>query len=227
VKYKHFCEEKVKQGGQRPSGNGVLIFDEVRVVSRLMWNSRSQRVIGMSMTHEDMACLHDVYQTLDEKTKSTNYIMQFLWRDLTSSFDVVGPYYCSSGALECKFIIGVVLETIKIFHVFEFETSLLVCDGASSNLSAIKQTIGVSGVFGRNPSQADPNAIAPSFSNPFNPAKRVYWLICPSHQVLCIVCTCTCFMLVYVLSVHIACIHVFVSHRLATILLADKLPAIT
>ena len=111
-------------------------------------------------------------------------------RDLTSSFDVVGSYYCSSGALECKFIIGVVLETIKIFHVFEFETRLLVCDGASSNLSAIKQTMGVSGVFGRNPSQADPNAIAPTFANPFNPAKRIYWLICPSHQVLCIVCTC-------------------------------------
>lgn len=121
VKYKQFCEEQVKQGGQRPSGDGVPIFDEVRVVSRLMWNSRSQWVIGMSMTHEDMACLHDVYQSLDEKTKSTNYIMhyiiQFLWRDLTSCFDVVGPYYCSSGTLECKFIISVVLETIKIFHV--------------------------------------------------------------------------------------------------------------
>ena len=65
----------------------------------------------------------------------------------------------------------------------EFETSLLVCDGASSNLSAIKQTLGVSGVFGRDTSQADPNAIAPSFDNPFNPAQRTHWLICPSHQV--------------------------------------------
>ena len=107
------------------------------VLFPVSWNSRSQWVIGMSMTHEDMACLYDIYQSLDEKTKSTNYIMQFLWRDLTS-FYVVGPYYCSSGALECKFIIGVVLETIKIYHMFEFETSLLVCDGASSNLSAIK-----------------------------------------------------------------------------------------
>lgn len=116
MKYKQFCEEKVKQGSQRSSGDGVLIFDDLRAVSRLMGNSRSQRVTGMSMTHEDMACLHDVYQSLDEKTKTTTYVMQFLWRDLTSSFDVVGPYYCSSSTLECKFIIGVVLETIKIFH---------------------------------------------------------------------------------------------------------------
>ena len=95
VQYQQFCEDKVKRGSRRPGGTGVLIFDEVRVVSRLMWNSRRQRVIGMAMTYEDMACLHDVYQTLDEKTQSTTYIMQFLWRDLTSSFDIVGPYYCS------------------------------------------------------------------------------------------------------------------------------------
>ena len=52
-----------------------MIFDEVRVVSRLMWNSRSQRVVGLAMSHEDMACLHDVYQTLDEDatTKNTTY----------------------------------------------------------------------------------------------------------------------------------------------------------
>ena len=73
VQYRQFCDDKVKQGSRRPGGTGVLIFDEVRVVSRLMWNSRSQRVIGMAMTYEDMACLHDVYQTLDEKTQSTTY----------------------------------------------------------------------------------------------------------------------------------------------------------
>ena len=68
--YKKFCEQKKPVA---PEADGVLIFDEVRVVSWLMWNSRSQRV----MSHEDMACLHDVYQTLDEDatTKSTTYIM--------------------------------------------------------------------------------------------------------------------------------------------------------
>ena len=78
--------------------------------------------------------------------------------------------------------------------MFEFETSLLVCDGASLDLSAIKQTIGV---FGHDPSQADPNVIAPSFANPFNPAKYIHWLICPSHQVqnyarMIVACVHTC-----------------------------------
>ena len=127
------------------------------------------------------------------------------------SHHLVGPYYCSNGTLECKFIIGVVLETIKTFHLFEFETSLLVCDGASWNLSAIKQTLGVSGVFGRDTSQADPNAISPSFANPFNPAKRIHWLICPSHQVHVHDCTCTvCIMFVYVLQRMSACVDGYV-----------------
>ena len=76
-------------------------------------------MVGLAMTHEDMSCLH-VYQALDPDalTKSTTYILQFLWRHLTSSFDVIGPYYSSSGSFESKFIVGVVLETVKVFHLF-------------------------------------------------------------------------------------------------------------
>lgn len=88
------------------------------------------------MTHDDMANLLDIYQTLDADvaTQNTTYILQFLWRDLTSSFDLVGPYYTSSGAFESKFIVGVVLETVKLYYLYGFNTSLLVCDGASPNL---------------------------------------------------------------------------------------------
>lgn len=177
-----------EKGRIPPEGDGVLIFDEVKVIARLLWNSCSQRMVGLAMTHDDISCLHDVYQP-DAFTKSTTYILQFLWRDLTSSFEVIGPYYTSSGCFESKFIVGVVLETVKAFHLFGFQTSLLVCDGASCNLTAIKSTMGLSGIFGSNPSLTDPNEIKPSFVNPFDPSRSVYWLICPSHQVRC-VCVC-------------------------------------
>ena len=65
----------------------------------------------------------------------------------------------------------------------DFFYSLLVCDGASCNLTAIKSTMGTSGIFGQNSSLADPDEIKPSFVNPFDPSKHIYWLICPSHQV--------------------------------------------
>ena len=144
-----------------------------------MWNSRNHRVVGFSMTHEDMANLLDVYQTLDPDaaTKNTTYILQFLWRDLTSSSDVVGPYYTSSKAMESKYILGVVLETVKLFYLYDFNTSVLVCDGASCNLTMIKTTMGESGVF------ASTATISPSFPNPFKPPRKIHWVICSSHQV--------------------------------------------
>ena len=70
-----------------PKANGVLIFDEVKVISRLMWNSRSQSIVGLAMDAEDQASLHDVYQLFQKEkaVEQTAYIMWFLWRDLTSS----------------------------------------------------------------------------------------------------------------------------------------------
>ena len=156
-----------------------------------MWNSRSEQMVGFAMTHEDMANLLDVYQTLGAEvaTQSTTYILQFLWRDLTSSFDLVGPYYTSNGTFESKFILGVVIETIKLYYMYSFNTSLLVCDGASPNLSTIKLTMGVTGVFSRDKSQPDADFISPTFVNPFNPSRNIHWIICPSHQVCIRMCT--------------------------------------
>ena len=77
--------------------------------------------------------------------------------------------------MESKYILGVVLETVKIFHLYGFNTCVLDCDGASSNLTMIK-TMGESGVF------ESTATMAPSFSNPFNPSRKIHWVICPSHQ---------------------------------------------
>jgi len=63
-----------------------------------------------------------------------------------------------------------------------FKTSILVCDGASSNLSVIKASHGCHGMYGVSPGK-DPYKIKPWFVNPYDPLSHIYWLICPSHQV--------------------------------------------
>ena len=75
-----------------PRSDGALIFDEVKVISSLMWNSWNHHIIGLAMSSDDQSSLHDVFQLFDNdhRTRQTNYILQFLWRDLTSSFDIVG-----------------------------------------------------------------------------------------------------------------------------------------
>ena len=143
-----FCQQCKKEGKMESKKDGVLIFDEVKVVSRLLWNSRSQTLIGLAMDHRELCSLANVYQFIDQdQAKQTSYILQFLWRDLTSKFDIVGPYFTNSGTMESKFIVSCVLETVKLFHLHGLKTSLLVCDGASANLTTIKATHGHFGVY--------------------------------------------------------------------------------
>ena len=95
-----------------------------------------------------------------------------------------GPYYISSKTMESKFVLSVALETVKPFHLYGFNTCVLVCDGASSNLTMIKTIMGESGVF------ESTAVINPLFTNPFNPSRKIHWVICPSHQVCNCVCVC-------------------------------------
>lgn len=184
-RFEEFKLNRVSEGKLLPQGDGVLIFDEVKVICRLMWNSRNQKIIGLAMTNEDMASLQDIYKLSDHdsRTRQTSYIMQFLWRDLTSPFDVVGPYFTSGDTFEGKFILSCLLDTLRSFHVHGFRTSLLVCDAGSANVSTIKATCGLNGVLGRNVNLADPHMIRPYFQNPFDPTRKIFWVICPSHQV--------------------------------------------
>ena len=68
-----------------------------------------------------MATLGYIFQTIDEKSVAqTSHI---LWRDLTSDFDIIGPYFISAGTVDSKFILSCVLETIGRFEHHELSTS--------------------------------------------------------------------------------------------------------
>ena len=58
-----------------------------------------------------------------------------------------------------------------------------MCDGASSNILAIKASHGFHGVYLVNEQLDDKYMIEPWMINPFNPPQKLFWLICPSHQV--------------------------------------------
>ena len=174
-------------GKRKPQGDGVLIFDEVKVACQLIWNSRNQKLSGLAMTSQDMSSLNDIYRILKEpeSPSQTSYILQFLWRDLTSSYDIVGPYFTSSDSVDGKFILSCVLETVKLFQTHGLKTSLLVCDGNAANLT-IKVTHGYSGAYSVLPDDADTDdvfEVKPWMINPFNPPSLIYWVICPTHQV--------------------------------------------
>ena len=190
--YQAMVEQKKSEGMKPPLGEGVLIFDEVKVAMKVSWNSRNEELVGLAMTSVEMQTLQDVYDTLssDSKTQKTTYALQTLWRDLTSEYDIIGPYYTSASTMKSKFLLPCIVDAIYQFHVFNFETSLLICDGASANLTLLKALCGKNGAYAHNDKQSDKFEVPVSFTNPFT-GQPIYQLICPSHQVsVCCVCLC-------------------------------------
>ena len=166
-------------------GDGALIFDEVKVTCQLMWNSRSHQLMGLAMTTKNLAALNDIYSLLQSSTsKQTSYILQFLWRDLTSEFDIVGPYFTCSSSVEGKFMLACVLETVKLFQLHGLKTSVLVCDGSSSNVATIKASHGCHSAYSTSEDDTDKYEVEPWMLNPYNPPHKIFWPICPSHQVM-------------------------------------------
>lgn len=81
VSYMVYKEECLKNGKKQPKGDGVLIFDEVKVACQLMWNSRNHQLMGLAMTHKDLASLQDIYKYINspQGAQQTSYILQFRW----------------------------------------------------------------------------------------------------------------------------------------------------
>ena len=96
------------------------------------------------MTYDELASLSDVYTTLspDYRKRQTSYILQTLWRDLTSNFDVIGPHFTNDGPFSHEFLCRILMESIHQFHICGFETIAVVCDGAAPNMTMMKEMSG-------------------------------------------------------------------------------------
>ena len=67
--------------------------------------------------------------------------VSLLWNALYQ-VDVIGPHYTSDGTLHHKFLLPTLMDAIFKLHKCGFETCVVVCDGASSNLTMIKELTG-------------------------------------------------------------------------------------
>ncbi len=126
------------------------------------------------MSSEDFISLHDVYQGLseNERCEKTSYMLLFVWTDLSSDFNVVGPYFNCSSTMETQFLHSIVIRTMLSFCRFDFYVRSLLCDGASSNLSLLKLLCGYI-------NDEVTNIKEPWFKSPFD-GSNVYLIVCPS-----------------------------------------------
>ena len=80
--YRTFQQLFQDQSGAVPLSDGAVIFDEVKVISSLIWNSRGHHLVGLVMSPQKQANLQDIFAIFDptSRIKQTNYILQFCSR---------------------------------------------------------------------------------------------------------------------------------------------------
>ena len=109
-------EEKRATNQPVPFSEGVLIFDEVKVGLKVHYHGKSGKLISRAMSADELASLHDVYETLQSEhhTAKAFYVLQFLWRCTASNIDLIGPYFTSTTVLSAKFVIPCLIETMNL-----------------------------------------------------------------------------------------------------------------
>ena len=116
--------------------------------------------------------------------KETHYILQFIWHDPTSKFDIIGPYYTSYQGFDSKFTMSCLQDALYHFEAYRFHVLAIVGDGVSWNHTLLKHLCGHSGKF-TSVTDDDEDIgcqVSASFINPYSGAK-IWFILCPSHEV--------------------------------------------
>ena len=185
-------QEKVDNWGKehqdrpKPQWDGTMVIDEAQCTEKITWHSGTHKISGMSMSVDDLQNLTDLYRSINSSDESSSTrILQVLWLDRTSGMDIPGPFYPSPSGMSHTQIVACIRDAIETFHFVGFTTSLVILDGAQSNLTAIKELCFEDpGRFTSSINQdgSISHEINPSIINPFMPDRRIFFTICHVHQ---------------------------------------------
>ena len=122
MKYDVFKQETASLGTPPPLGEGVLILDEVKVVGKICWNSKNGKLSGIAMDGDALGSLKDLHADFGQETgpAPAEYFLQFLWRDLSSDFDVIGPHYNSTKTMTSTFTHACLQDALSAFQSYNF-----------------------------------------------------------------------------------------------------------
>lgn len=119
-------------------------------------------------------CFRDIYaETTQNAPMPAEFALQFLFRDLTSDADIIGPYFLAGKTMDSRTLFPCV--GLVLFESYNLRIRALIMDGASYNLSLVQYICDRS--FGAKGSLAESSA---SFPNPIT-GDPVFVVICPSH----------------------------------------------
>jgi len=163
-----------KSGVTRPpAGVGALMFDEFKISGGFAFKNNSE-LVGFACSAEDLVSLRDIYLD-DSREKSDaetpcSYVLQFMWRDMTSRFDVIGHYWTSVGSFTGGGVNGCFWKALCWFSRYGFAVHEVLCDAASTNVKFIKLCCPHADLFTR-----------PACLNPFT-GKNMFFILDPEHM---------------------------------------------
>ena len=85
-----------------------------------------------------LCCMMFTHHAIPSGCQKTSYAVQFLWRDLTSGFDMIGPYFPVPNSMDSNILQECFILYLTAFSAYGFRVAIVLCDGASSNLTLLK-----------------------------------------------------------------------------------------
>ena len=106
---------------------------------KVAWNLKGGGIFGFTMAPDESPILHDFYiSAIQSGCQKASYIVQFLRRDLNSEYDMIGPYFSVPSSMDSNILQEFFMLCLKEFTAFGFGVAIVLCDGASSNLTLLK-----------------------------------------------------------------------------------------
>ncbi|XP_022803817.1 chymotrypsinogen B-like [Stylophora pistillata] len=155
---------------------------------KVPWSLKGGGITSFTMVEDELPVLHDVFSSVIQSgCQKASYIVQFLWCDLTSGFDLIGPLFPVPKSMYANILQQFFMLCLKSFHAYGCRVSIVLWDGASSNLTLLKMLCGCPrAILLVNDAAEDLRAryfVDISFANPEDSSgSPVFAIICPSHQ---------------------------------------------
>lgn len=144
------------------------------------------------MTEDELPTLHDVYSSVIQSAfEKASYILYSFFGAIWHLVMIWLPLLPGTKFSGCKHLTAAL--NAKIIQCIWFSSSIVLSDGASSNLTLLKMLCGYfEAVLPVNDAAEDLRAryfVDMSFTNPEDSSGNpVFAMICPSHQVLIMCC---------------------------------------
>jgi hypothetical protein len=131
--------------GPPPLPAGILVFDELKVKSGLVWTP-DNKLRGYALTNDDLIGMGDLFSAKatdgNKPTREkTSYISQVQWKCLSSALILSGPYFTVGSQMTAETLFSALTMTFDGFSSLGLHVIGICMDGETKNLKCMKMWV--------------------------------------------------------------------------------------